>query len=223
MKREVVGSMSEWAGVLGDFFRQIKDGSITLPQVTAFAEHKNPFPEVNLSEWQSFYQGFGIQTDFSDLRIPQKQRGFDRLLVIAQGISPQGLYDKCGELFSVWKWTSDNLDEIVESERTSKDGAYAVWVRDRVEADEELKNLSVEKLKEKDIPGITLEERFVYELKYFKETGNHLDPINVSLCASSRYSGGLVPDCCWYDGEFYVSYCNPRDAYPDLRARAVVS
>jgi len=37
-KREVVGSMSDWAGVLKDFFRQIGDGSKTFKQVVAFNE-----------------------------------------------------------------------------------------------------------------------------------------------------------------------------------------
>jgi len=44
-KKEVVGSMSEWSGVLKDFFRQINDGSKTLRQVQLFLENKNPFNE----------------------------------------------------------------------------------------------------------------------------------------------------------------------------------
>ena len=44
-KKEVVGSMSEWSGVLKDFFRQIADGSKTLRQVQLFLENKNPFRE----------------------------------------------------------------------------------------------------------------------------------------------------------------------------------
>ena len=42
-KKQVVGSMSDWSGVLKDFFRQIGDGSLTLEQVTATVEHRNPF------------------------------------------------------------------------------------------------------------------------------------------------------------------------------------
>ncbi|MEK7580630.1 MAG: hypothetical protein AAB465_03430, partial [Patescibacteria group bacterium] len=44
-KKEMVGSMSEWSGVLKDFFRQINDGSKTLRQVQLFLENKNPFSE----------------------------------------------------------------------------------------------------------------------------------------------------------------------------------
>jgi len=50
MNREVVGSMSDWAGMLGDFFRQIKDGSIQQCHLGAFLEHRDPFvalPDIN--------------------------------------------------------------------------------------------------------------------------------------------------------------------------------
>ncbi|MEK9174573.1 MAG: hypothetical protein AAB725_01225, partial [Patescibacteria group bacterium] len=40
MARTPVGGMSEWSGVLKDFFRQIDDGSITLEMVRALTEHR---------------------------------------------------------------------------------------------------------------------------------------------------------------------------------------
>lgn len=43
MRREVVGSMSEWSGALKDLFRQIDDGSISLQEIRAFLEHRDPF------------------------------------------------------------------------------------------------------------------------------------------------------------------------------------
>jgi len=42
-EREVVGSMSEWSGMLKDLFRQIDDGSVTRECLQAFLEHENPF------------------------------------------------------------------------------------------------------------------------------------------------------------------------------------
>ena len=220
-KRQVVSSMSDWSGVLKDFFRQIGDGSIALNQVQAFLEHQNPFEAK--SDWQNFYSELGIEADFSNLQIPNKQKGFDHLIIVAKEMTPQLLYDKCEELFPCWKWTDKNLDEIVESERTAKNGAYAIWVRDRVEADEELKNLSADDLKNKNIPGITLEERFIHELKYFKETGKHLDRDNITLCASSRYSDGGVPGVSWCRGELRVHWLYPDHRLDSLRARRAVS
>lgn len=226
MARQVVGSMSDWAGMLSDFFRQIKDGSIQQSQMQAILEHRNPFAidvPALLADWQAFYKDlFSIELDFSNLVVPDYQQGFDRLLVVAQGMTPQRLYDKCKELFPCWKWTKDNLDNIVQSDRTAKDSHYAVWVRNKEEADEELKSLSANQLKEQKVPCITLEERELYELKFFKETGSHLDRINWTLCSGSFFSGGSVPDAFWCGG-FRVDWCYSYYACSLLRARAVVS
>jgi len=222
-KKQIVGSMSEWSGVLKDFFRQIDDGSIGLEEVQTFLEHKNPFGL--LYEWERFYQSlFGIKTDFLKLQIPKRQKGFDRLIVVAQGMTPQRLYDKCAEMFPCWKWTNEDLDKIVQSERTAKDGVYAVWFRDTVEADGDLKNLSANDLRKKNIPGITLEERFLMELKYCKETEEHLDIMNVTLCSGSRYSGGSVPRVDWGPGGhgLGVRWCRPEGSGPRLRSRRAV-
>jgi hypothetical protein len=178
-----------------------------------------------LADWFSFYRDvFGLETDFSSLRIPERKECFDCLIVVAQGMTPQKLYDKCKELFLCWKYTDRNLDEIITSDRTAKDGPYAVWVRDGVEADEELKNLSVNQLKSMNISGITLEERLLLELKLFKKTGKHLDIQNWTLCAGSRDSDGGVPFVSWDGGsELRVFWYDSGGASDGLRARAAVS
>ena len=52
MAKQVVGSMSDWSGVLKDFFRQIDNGSHTLETLRAFNEHRNPFEIVHrTSKW----------------------------------------------------------------------------------------------------------------------------------------------------------------------------
>jgi len=192
-------------------------------QVRKIFSATNPYAEL-LADWQVFYRDvFGIEADFSNLTIPTKQAGFDRLLVLAQGMTPQRLYDKCKELFPSWKYTDDDLDKIVISDRTAKDGAYAIWIRDRVEADEELKNLSANQLKQQNISGITLEEREIYELKFFKETGKHLDIQNWTLCSGSRCSGGCVPGAGWHGGRFKVDWSYPGNADDYLRSRQAVS
>lgn len=192
-------------------------------QVRKIFSATNPYVEL-LADWQAFYRCvFEVEVDFSNLVIPEKRAGFDRLLIVAQGMTPQCLYNKCGKLFSVRKWSDENLDKIVISDRTVKDGAYAVWVRDRVEADEELKNRSYNDLKQQGITGITLEERQIYELKFFNENGEHLDIANWTLCAGSRYSAGGVPGASWSDGKFRVGWGGPGDAGGRLRSRQVVS
>jgi len=179
---------------------------------------------TEITDWQQFYHDlFGLEIDLLGLSVPAKKKGFDRLVIVAQGMTLQRLYDNCVKLCPCWKWTDDDLDKIVQSERTAKDGTYAVWFRDVVEADEELKNLSANDLKEKGIPGITLEERLLMELKYFKETGNHLDIKSWTLCSGSRCSDGRVPRVDWDSGRLRVDWYPPDGANGSLRSRRAVS
>ncbi|OGW12108.1 MAG: hypothetical protein A3G93_07180 [Nitrospinae bacterium RIFCSPLOWO2_12_FULL_45_22] len=208
-KRKVIGSMSEWLGGLKDLFRRNKEESALRP-AKAFVEHRIPLEERSIeeliTEWKGFYQDiFGIRADFSNLQIPEKESGFNRLIIMAGGMTPQRLYDKCGELFPCWKFAGVTLDNLVTySERTSKNDAYAIWVRDYVEADEEFRSLSADKIKAKNITTETLEERLLHELKYFRETGEHLDMENITICTGSRYSGGGVPAVSWVSGKLRI-------------------
>ena len=77
---------------------------------------------------------------------------------MAEGITIQQLYDKCNELFPCIKWTNKILDQIIASERTSKNGSYAILIRDEIEADDNLKNICAEGLEKENILGITIEE-----------------------------------------------------------------
>ncbi len=182
-----------------------------------------------LRDWERFYQDvFGLQKNFSGLKVPSKQPGFDRLLVVAKGMTPSRIYSRMKELMPAWKYW-DNLDSITSDRKADQD--YAIWVRDRVEADEELKNKSANQLKQEGIQGITLEEYLLFVLKYFKETlqggqaGKHLDIDSWTLCAGSRGSGGRVPRVHWdlLYREVHVSWYSPQDATPFLRARVAVS
>ena len=223
----VAGGTSEYPTLaqIKELFAQIETGRITKERMQSFLRGEMGNISTLLAGWQKFYHDlFGLKVDFSGLVVPTKRKGFNRLIVVAQGITPQQYYDKCAELFTSWKWTDRNLDDIVHSEWIAKDRAYAVWFRDTVEADNDLKNLSYNDLKKKGIPGITLEERLLMELNYFKESGNHLDIKNVTLCAGSHYLDGSVPAVGWVPGgrEVCVSWYHPgySDAY--LRSRRAV-
>lgn len=183
-----------------------------------------PTNEELLTGWTKFYKDvFGLDLDFSRITTPERKPGFDRLLVIAQGMTPQRLFDKCKELFPSWKYTDADLDKVIRSDRTSQNGHYAVWVRDRIEADEENKNLSADQLKTRSECQITFEERMLYELKFFEENGGHLDLSNYTLCAGSRYSDGGVPDAHGYDDKFGVGWDDAGYSDYRLRSRSVVS
>jgi len=233
MAKEVVGGVSSsMLGMLADLFLKLKSGAITERELERFTNRQNPFEIVEnlLAEWQRFYaKVFGIQisqVDLSGIRIPIERQGFGWLVVMLQGMTARRLFDKCRERFGTWRYNEgEDLDKVVKSDRTAKDCPYAVWFRDRVEADEELKSKSADNLKQAGVQGITLEERLLLELFYYWKTGKHLDLKNVTLCSGSRHSDGCVPGVCWvgYCDRLSVCWYDPVDAVGSIRSRQAVS
>lgn len=173
--------------------------------------------------WEKFYLDvFGLTVDFSQVKIPAQKAGFTRLIFVAKGLTLNGVYDACAKRFACSRYNDDLDASVTENDRKPVEN-YAIWVRETVEADEGLKNLSANDLKKKKVVTMTLLERMLYELKYFLETGKHLDIKNVALCAGSRYSDGRVPCANWLDSEFKVSWDRPDYSDPYLRAREAVS
>ena len=216
----------------------IKDGNH--PFYAMITEQFGLKPAVNLpvssevtktlESWKVFYQKFfGIELDSSALRIPEKVEGLDRLIVIAKGLRLNQVWNVHEEReIPRWQWWNGSLERAMqESERGLVKQAYAIWVRDVQEAidvDEELlKELPAETIADRKIDTENLLERLVHGLKFFDETGKHLDVKGVTLCASSRYSGGDVP----YvdrddDGSVGVDGYGVQNSYPRLRARRAV-
>ena len=183
-------------------------------------------PAEVIADWTAFYQKIDIEVDLTGLVLPDYEKGFDRLIVIPRGLTLNPVWAACQKVFAGKTWSAygDDLDASVPVNDRMSTASYAIRVRERVEADEELKNLSANDLKKKKIAGITLLERLVYGLKYFDETGNHLDRENRTLCSGSRRSGGDVPDVDLdSDGRVHVGWYNPSGSDDNLRARSVVS
>ena len=179
---------------------------------------------ITLADWQDFYRKiFGIEIDLSGLHIPDAKTDFDRVIVIVKSLALNQVFKACKDYFPSYSYHKD-LDEAVTKNDRTADKTYTIRIRDRVEADDELKNFSANDLKEKGIKGITLLERLVLELKYFDETGRHMDISNLTLCSGSRDSNGKVLSVRWLiDGfGFCVGWSSPSDSYSDLRTRAVV-
>lgn len=132
------------------------------------------------------------------------------------------ILNDCRKLFSVYSYLDgEELDEQfppVETEYT-----YEMTQ----EPSDEFSNISANDLKEKypDTHFMTLRERLLFEIEYFKETGKNLDVVNWTLCAGSRYVDGIVPSVYFGpDGdEVNVLGNRPDDAFDDLRARSAVS
>ena len=120
--------------------------------------------------------------------------------------------------FNVYcRYSDTQLDEDFPPVKTERKFKYAQ------EADEENKNKSANSLNQ--LKQITLRERLIFELEYFKREGKHLDIDAWTLCAGSCYGDGDVPDVDW-DSDFRevcVYWCSPDCADDDLRSRSAVS
>ena len=179
-------------------------------------------PAVVIPGWQAFYHNyFDLEPDLSNVRIPEKQGDFDRLIVIAKGLTPNRVYSVCAEQFSLREaHQSKNLNLVVARDERESTQHYAIWVRDRVEAaDKKFENLSANQIKEQGLKTETLLEYLLHGLKFWSETGRYL---GITLCSGSRSLSGLVPCACW-SGDEFLFWCDPDDSLGDLCAREVVS
>ena len=173
-----------------------------------------------LAAWATFYRDYlGLEVDLSSVVIPAHRPGYDRVLVIPRGLTMNQVIAAMKKHFSVSLYTNDLDRDVPTNERDSKTGAYAIRVRDRVEADEELKNLSANQIAEMKLATMTLLERLVYEFKYYSETKSHLDVTNITRCDGSRYSGGHVPYVRWHDSSLHVDWYFAVSSHDSLRSR----
>lgn len=185
--------------------------------------NKDPHAQAR-TQWEAFYLKFFVLTaDFSRVAIPKQPDGFGRLVIVAQGVTLNTAMEACKKHFPTWQHCDDLDKDVVKNDRTAQSGAYAVWFRDRIEADEEMANKSANDLATEGIAGVTLLERILMELEYFGRTSQHLDIRNVTLCTGSRYSDGSVPKALWSVGRFFVPRYDPYDHSPSLRSRVAVS
>lgn len=174
-------------------------------------------------EWGKFYQEvFGLVVDLSGVAIPDEKSGFGWAVMVALGLMLNQVWAKCKEKFPTYSCFGDDLDKAVSKNDRTAEQAYAKRFRDRVEADEELKNLSANQLAKERVQSITLLERLLLELWYFWKSGKHLDIQSITLCAGSRNSDGDVPNVCWHDDKLRVFHCYPGSHGDNLRARAAV-
>ena len=179
--------------------------------------------DPTLAAWQSFYHDYlGLDVDLSAVVIPPHQPGFDQVIVVPQGLTLNQVVAAMRNHFSVYPYVNDLDRDVPINERDPKAGSYAIRVRNRVEADEELKNLSADQVKQLGLTTLTLLERLVYELKYYSETQSHLDISSVTRCDGSRRSGCSVPCVYWFDDELFVYWFSSGYSSGGIRARSAV-
>jgi hypothetical protein len=153
----------------------------------------DPFADTR-SEWERFYKdNFGVLVDFSEVVIPGKPtEGSWRLVFISMGLTMNTTLAVMRKKFKVWVYNED-LDANVLINARNSTMSYAVWVRDGVKPDAKFLGKSTRDADMAGRIGMTLLERLVLEVKYFIETGKHLDIVGVTFCTGSRSLDGGVP------------------------------
>ena len=143
----------------------------------------------------------------------------DYITVKDDGRKTSEIMQECRNLFSISSYYSDEqLDRDfppIISERRFKNVQ---------EADFENKNKSADDCDKEGIKGISLRERLLMEIIYFKRTGEHLDIESITLCTGSRYSDGDVPVVSFRsDGRgLYVGWSRSVYRRDYLRTRSAV-
>lgn len=140
-------------------------------------------------------------------------------IIDGPGKRTSDLLNECKNKFKVWSFYSD---EQLDKDFPTPEKETTRYFKKTVEPDADLMNKSAEELK--DIPCITIRERLIMELQYFKETGNNLDVENITLCVGSRYAAGDVPSVDRSGGGgVRVRRCGPRHRDAGVGARRAVS
>ncbi len=137
-KTQVVGTMSEWSGIIRDMFRQFDDGSLTLGHAKAFVEHRNPFVITDIrQEWQEFYRKhFRMTVDFSDVIIPDDPGGFERVIFIPKGLTFAVVIRALRKKFDMNIYTKNPLDKEVTKNVRTPNKNYAMRCHQRQKADD---------------------------------------------------------------------------------------
>jgi len=153
-----------------------------------------------IKEWQDFYlKYFGLTIDLSGVKIPRLRKGYDRVIIIAQGLTCNETLEALRKLFNVYtSYVNDDLGKAISSNSRDTTSSYAIRVKDSIEPDQEYFGKSADEADPQGNLGVTLLERLVLELKYFVETDQHLDVEGRTLCTGSRvFAGAAVPDVDW--------------------------
>lgn len=149
-------------------------------------------------EWRKFYQKhFSMELNFAGVIVPEKPtEGIWRLLIIAQGLTMNQVYDCMSKAFKCWRYNDDLDAKVLKNARDAK-LSYAIWVRVGAEPDEKYLGKSTNQTDPNMAIGQTLLERMIHEIVFFDETGDHLDIKGITFCTGSRDSDGSVPYMHW--------------------------
>ena len=139
------------------------------------------------------------------------------ITIVDDGRKTSEIMQECRGLFKVYSYCDDErLDKEFPPIKSVRKFHYIQ------EPDEKYANKSYDDLQKEGVQGITLRERLLFEIAYFKKEGKHLDEKNWTLCSGSWSVGGSVPRVSFHDGGVRVHCCHAGDSSYGVRSRSAV-
>lgn len=170
--------------------------------------------------WPNVYKALGMTSEynFEITRLAISEKKDLWTIPIIKGVTCNKVVAGFINLgVNVYTYTDNNdLDNrIVANDRDPKNGSYAVYLKQKIEAVD----------KQQGCNNITLLERLLLGLDYFLATEYHLDEKNWTFCSGSHDYRGHVPGVHW-NSEYrriYVSWYNADYCFVNICSRSVVS
>jgi len=192
-----------------------KHSSVETIEATYKQESINLDIEKKIDEFISFYQQnkIDLPPDFEEnireiwsrnvdeIKESIEQNGFNDILLMPGNISLTDLNAKMTEGYKAETWESSNFTEGggfagAKSENVDKPRIVLVHKTQNLKDNLELaKTLNIKGQDVKLDEILTLEDYLVFQRKYFKETGNHLDEVGATWLAT--YSGAHLVGAYW--------------------------
>ena len=135
--------------------------------------------EKEIVEWQGFYkQYFGIDILSAFIQISPKKDGFNRLLIVAEGLTLKQVAAVVNKFVPI---SSYNYENVISDSRPKE--SYGRWVKNQKGGDDDLIDQSANDLRNRSIyqnvSFTTLLEEFLLMLKFFRKTKNISDTLVV--------------------------------------------
>ncbi len=228
--RDVLVPKPEEKSVVTSVAALLPNKVLDTPRIQVLCERPKPCAERTgddqVASLKDMYAKLGWEWTESSLIVPMRKTGFDRLIIIADTtLTKNQVFDVCKLSFSSWKCVTD-LDTVIpvkKDQRHPAQGPYAIWVKDEVDSDHDLCRTSADMIQKRGLKTITLLERMILEVIYFRETCEHLDLKTWTLCSGSRDLDNDVPCVVWDEDGFGVSWYKPGHKHPGIRARQAVT
>lgn len=190
--------------------------------------------QVYFEEWRGFFKLVGVPVGSLDgTKIPLKnldQSNFKRLIITSGDMRYKSLAKICKANFDI-SFPYENMEGATKRrEERFPNYRSAIWVKDSQESDKDNHRKSWRDLLKEEHIGINLRERVIFHLKYYLETGKHLDDKKTAtLCSGTQFPENKVP-YVYFDSTIntlVVKQCekeffgkDERDR--DIRSRSVI-